>query len=406
LSADHSCRAVVARLVAYCLVQRQSPCSAETGAYCQARQHLPESFFADVARHTVRALEAQVDPHWLWKRRRVYINDWSSVSMPDAAKNQAEYPQPYTQKPGLGVPLARIVAIFSLACGAVLDVGICRYAGKGQSELGLLRTLWDLFRQGDVLLADRLTYAWSEMVMLQQRGVDCVCRLTSHRTADFRRGQRLGSGDHLVRWAKPGKPRSIDRKTDGALPEFLKVRECHSPGGTVGLSGAEPPHHHVLAGRGHVYQRRPRNALSGPLASLARSAVAQRNAPDERVQLQDFGIGTEGTLDAGSGLQPDAHRNSPSRQQTREGAAPHRLQGAVQTLEAFRPVLALMGEADADSRKILSEQLLDAIDSHRVADHPDRYEPRLHKRRPKHYGVLRKPRPLAKSDLVTGVKEK
>ena len=146
LSADHSCRAAVARLLAHRLAQGQSPCSPETGAYCQARKRLPESFFADVARHTGQALDAQADPQWLWKRRRVYIYDGSSVSMPDTPRNQAEYPQPDTQKPGLGFPLARIAAIFSLACGAVLDVGICRYAGKGQSELGLLRNLWDLFR--------------------------------------------------------------------------------------------------------------------------------------------------------------------------------------------------------------------------------------------------------------------
>jgi hypothetical protein len=226
LSADHSCRAAVARLLAHRLAQGQSPCSPETGAYCQARQRLPESFFAEVARHTGHALDAQVDPQWLWKRRRVYLYDGSSVSMPDTPRNQAEYPQPDTQKPGLGFPLARIAAIFSLACGAVLDVGICRYAGKGQSELGRLRTLWDLFRPGDVLLADRLMCAWSEMVMLQQRGVDSVCRLTSHRAADFRRGKRLGSGDHLVKWAKPMKPRSLNRQTYEALPEFLMIREC------------------------------------------------------------------------------------------------------------------------------------------------------------------------------------
>ena len=145
LSADHSCRAAVARLIAHRLSRGQSPCSAETGAYCQARKRLPEKFFADVARQTGRVLEANVDPHWLWKRRRVYVYDGSSVSMPDTPENQSEYPQPIAQKPGLGFPLARIAAVFSLACGAILDVGICRYAGKGQSELGMLRTLWNSF---------------------------------------------------------------------------------------------------------------------------------------------------------------------------------------------------------------------------------------------------------------------
>jgi hypothetical protein len=34
LSADHSCRAAVARLIAHRLSRGQEPCSAETGAYC------------------------------------------------------------------------------------------------------------------------------------------------------------------------------------------------------------------------------------------------------------------------------------------------------------------------------------------------------------------------------------
>src|SRR6188472_58903 len=108
--------------------------------------------------------------------------------MPDTPANQAGYPHPAAQKPGLG---------FSLACGAVVGLGVCRYAGKGQSDLGLLRKLLDVFHPGDVMLADRLMCAWTEMVMLKLRGVDSVCRFSSHRKADFRRGRRLGKGDHV-----------------------------------------------------------------------------------------------------------------------------------------------------------------------------------------------------------------
>src|SRR5205085_2463038 len=164
LSADSSCRAAVARLIAHRLAQGQSPCSAETGAYCQARKRLPESFFADVARQTGRTLQANVDAKWLWKHRHVYIYDGSAVSMPDTPANQSAYPQPVCQKPGLGFPLARLGAVFSLACGAVVGLGVGRYAGKGQSDLGLLRTLLDVFRPGDVMLADRLMGAWTGMV--------------------------------------------------------------------------------------------------------------------------------------------------------------------------------------------------------------------------------------------------
>ncbi len=44
LSADHSCRAAVARLIAHRLAHGQSACSSETSAYCQARKRLPEKF--------------------------------------------------------------------------------------------------------------------------------------------------------------------------------------------------------------------------------------------------------------------------------------------------------------------------------------------------------------------------
>jgi hypothetical protein len=50
--------------------------------------------------------------------------------------------------------------------------------------------------------------------------------------------------------------------------------------------------------------------------------------------------------------------------------------GTCQTLEAFQPVIALRGEHDAAYRLQLYHRLLDAIATHRVADRPDRYEPR------------------------------
>src|SRR3954470_12970654 len=80
LSADHSCRATVARLIAHRLARGQRPCSAETGAYCQARQRLPESFFADVACTVGRRLDDQADRRWLWQRRRVYLFDGTTVT--------------------------------------------------------------------------------------------------------------------------------------------------------------------------------------------------------------------------------------------------------------------------------------------------------------------------------------
>ena len=53
----------------------------------------------------------------------------------------------------------------------------------------------------------------------------------------------------------------------------------------------------------------------------------------------------------------------------------------------------------------LYQHLLDAIASHRVADRPDRFEPRRRKRRPKPYDRLMKPRHEAKREMLKGVRE-
>jgi hypothetical protein len=167
LSEDHSCRDAVARLITHRLSRGQSSCSKETSAYCQAKKRLPEKFFSAIAREVGQNLDKSGRSDWLWKGRRVYMYDGSTISMPDTYENQKAYPQHDSQQPGLGFPLARIAAIFSLSCGAIVDLGICRYAGKGQGELSVFRTLWGFFRPGNVVLTDRLMCTWRELLTLQ-----------------------------------------------------------------------------------------------------------------------------------------------------------------------------------------------------------------------------------------------
>jgi DDE family transposase len=405
LSADHSCRAAVARLIAHLIGRGEKPCSAQTGAYCQARERLPEQFFSEVACSVGRELEDKVDRDWLFKGRRVHLFDGSTVSMPDTSENQKAYPQVYNQKPGLGFPIARIGAIISLACGAVLNLGICRYAGKGQSELGLLRTLWDLFRPGDIMLADRLMCAWTEMVMLKQRGVDSICRLSSHRRADFRRGQRLGANDHLVNWPKPTKPRSIDRETYDALPEFLTVRECRvrvtQPGYRVRiltvattLLDADTFTRDDLA---QLYFARWNAELD--LRSI-KDTMQMRVLRCKTPELVRKEIWTHI-------LAYNLIRTIIAQAAVLHGIKPRSIsfKGAMQTLEAFQPVIALQGEDNADSRTVLYRKILDAIAGHRVGNRPNRYEPRLKKRHPNHYRYLRRPRAESRRYLLKGARE-
>jgi hypothetical protein len=228
LDPDHSCRAAVARLNAHRVARGQRPCSARTGAYCRARRRLPEAFVSAAACAVGRGLDAQTEPGWRWKGRRVYLFDGTTVTMPDTPENQAAYPQVYNQGRGLGFPIARVGAVISLACGAVVTLGFCRYAGKGQGEVSLPRRLWDVLAPGDVLLGDRRMSGWVGMLLLKQRGVDTVSRLSAHRRADFRRGTRLGKDDHLVQWKKPTSIRSVDRQAYNALPDAITIREVRS----------------------------------------------------------------------------------------------------------------------------------------------------------------------------------
>jgi hypothetical protein len=322
--------------------------------------------------------------------------------MPDTAENQLAYPQPIVQKPGLGFPLARIAAVFSLACGAVLDVGICRYAGKGQSELGMLRTLWNLFLPGDVLLADRLMCTWTEMLMLKQRGVDCVCHFTSHRKADFRRGKRLGQGDHVVKWPKPPKPRSIDREAYDVLPEFLMIRECRVR--------IEQPGFRIKSLIVATTLLDANEFTKDDLAQLYRArwnAELDLRSLKQTLQMDILRCKTPELVRKELWTHILAYnliRTIMAQAANKHGIAPRSIsfKGTVQTLEAFQPVIAIQGQHDSTFRTFLYQQLLEAIAVHRVADRPDRYEPRRKKRRPKPYDRLMKPRWQAKRDMLNG----
>lgn len=77
--------------------------------------------------------------------------------------------------------------------------------------------------------------------------------------------------------------------------------------------------------------------------------------------------------------------------------------GALQTLEAFQPLIDFQGHRGAGFRQHLYEQLLDAFALHRVADRPDRFEPRQKKRRHRKVEWMTKPRWELKREMAQGV---
>ena len=225
LESDGSCQKAVNCWAAQRASDGLSPCSVRTGGYCRARQRLPLEMVSTLTRETGRLLHEKALAQWLWRGRSVKLVDGTGISMPDTPENQALYPQPSTQAPGVGFPLARLVMVICLATGAALDAAIGPHSGKGTGELGLVRGLLEGFCPGDVMLADALYCNYFLIATLMGAGVDVLFEQNGARITDFRRGQSLGTRDHIVRWPKPPRPEWMTSEQYAHFPDELTARE-------------------------------------------------------------------------------------------------------------------------------------------------------------------------------------
>jgi hypothetical protein len=109
---------------------------------------------------------------WHWQGRRVRLVDGTTLTLPDTEENQKKFPQPCSQKPGLGFPKCRLVALLCLATGALLDAAYGPCEGKGGGEQTLLRPMLDTLERGDILLGDAYFPTYFLLCDLVRRGVD------------------------------------------------------------------------------------------------------------------------------------------------------------------------------------------------------------------------------------------
>lgn len=233
LGADQSCQDAVARGMSQRVALGQSPCSLNNGPYCKARARLALNLIERLSREVGERLRAGQPKSWRWRGREVKLIDGTTVSMPDTLVNQAEFPQSATQKPGLGFPLVRLVAVISLSCGAVLEWATGPCEGKRTGETALLWQLAHRLRAGDVVMMDRYFSGYFLLAWLIRQGVDVVVRQHQLRHTDFRRGRRLGAKDHVVAWERPQRPAWMDAASYAAMPETLVLREARVGGLTL-----------------------------------------------------------------------------------------------------------------------------------------------------------------------------
>jgi len=397
LSGSKSCVAAVARIMVLRLTLDLTPCSANTGAYCKARLKLPEPFLQALTYTLGETVEDQALDAWRWHQRRVLLVDGFECTMPDTPENQREYPQPRSQKPGLGFPMIRVVVLLAFATAALVGAAAGPHQGKETGEPALFRQLLDRLRAGDVVVADRFYCSYWMIALLRQRGVDVAFRLHQLRLYDFRRGQRLGSEDHIVAWTKPERPDWMSAELYAELPDTLTIRELRFQVKQRGyrtkeivvattLSDAEQYSKQEIADlyheRWHVELdiRAIKQTLKMDHLSCKTPAMVRREL---WVHLLGYNLVRKvmAVAACAKGLQP--------RQLS--------FAGAVQTLEEFRWLL--QGSVAEAKLKVVLVLLL-AVATHQVGNRPGRVEPRAVKRRPKQYPRLMKPRDQARAELL------
>ncbi len=395
LASDQSCRAAVARLLAFLCVGGKDPVSAKTDPYCKARERLPEKLLADLARDSGAQLQRQVAPTDLLGGRPIKIADGSTVSMPDTPENQQAYPQQRGQKPGLGFPLLRLVGLISLSCGAVLDIAMAPYRGKQTGETALLRQLLGSLRTGDILLADAIFSNYWMIALLLERGVDLLGRHDGKRRVDFRQGQRLGRYDHVVSWQKPARPPWMSRPQYDRLPETLRIREVRVE---VSQKGFRCRHLLLV-----TTLRDPQDYPPEELATAFRCrwhAELDLRSIKHVMQMDVLRCKSPAMVRKEIWMHLLAYnliRKLMAQAAAETGVEPRDLsfKGTLQTLVAF----AAAGWACPARRNELYAAVLRAVATHRVNNRPDRVEPRAVKRRKKQV-YLTEPRAVAKAQLL------
>ncbi|HEY2430982.1 MAG TPA: IS4 family transposase [Acidimicrobiales bacterium] len=397
LNPDHSCRAAVKRIAAGMARRGEKLDDEDTGPYCKARARLPEAVPSRLMRSLGHRLHDEAPEGWLWCGRRVKVVDGTTVSLPDTAANPQEYPRSRSQEPGLGFPIARMVVLFCLATGAVLEAAVGKYQGKQTGENAWYRRLWEEgLSAGDVSLGDRYYGSYFDIAPLSRRGVDGVYRLHQLRVADFRRGRRLGKEDHVVTWSKPARPDWMERATYDDLPGTMEVRVVRVHVDRRGfrtrvldlvttLLDAEVYTRNDLAS---LYRRRWDAELNLRSIKVVLDLDVLRCKAPESVRKEIWmGLLGYNVIRAVMAEAAGAH-----------GRMPHRLsfKGALQTVLAHAEAL----REEAGQRRRLWKILLESVANDEVGHRPDRVEPRARKRRPKPYPLLMVPRKEAKEALL------
>jgi hypothetical protein len=361
-------------------------------AYSQARARLPVAFFAGLQRAALGHLHGASDRRGRWHRHRVVLIDGSSFSMPDTDELRAAFGQPSGQAEGCGFPVAHLLAVIDAHTGYLLRTLTAEHTTH---DMARVPAAHPALRRGDVLVGDRGFCSYAHLALCRGRGVHALFRLHQRQIVDFRPGRpaaahpptaddagrprsrwltRLGRHDQLVEYRKPAeRPTWMAAAAYAALPATLVVRELRVririPGQRVRvltlvttLTDRQRYSKRALA---KLYRRRWQVEvdLRHLKQTLKLDVLRSQSVAGVVKELMTFAVAynlvRRVMVEAGA----------------KQGVAPSRV-SFVDALRWLRG--ATPGEA-------LPELIVNP-------ERPNRYEPRVRKRRPKEFPLMNRPR--------------
>jgi len=371
-------------------------------AYCRARMRVSLTALHLLLARCVAQLQQDAFDTARWLGHRVFYVDGSSFSMPDTPQLQAHFGQHGEQRPGCGFPTAHWLVLLHAGTGMITKM---LAAPLRTHDIAGVAQLHPELRAGDLLVADRGFCSYAHLALLLQRGVHGVLRIHQRTIVDFTPGrahvhpgcgkadrkkglprsrwiEQLGATDQIVEWFQPAKgPPWMSESQYAALPASLMVRELRY---TI-----------------HEQGFRPRQ-----ITLVTTLLDAQRYTLDDLAKLfqQRWEIETN-----------FAHLKTTMKMDVLKCKT---VDGVLRELHVFaliynlvrQVMLAAARRQDVDVRRI---SFIDALRWLQTAQpdeplprlvvnplRPHRLEPRVRKRRPKEFPLMRKPRRQLKKELA------
>ena len=214
-------------------------------AYCEARSKLPlQALEMLLTRATAKMADCARDTG-LWLGHRLFITDGSSFSMSDTKELREHFGQPTGQAEGCGFPTASWLAVVHFGSGLFQKVIA---SPLRHHDLSGMPRIHPELKPGDVLLGDRAFCSFAHLAMLIVARMHGIFRAHQKLIVDFTPGRphflsgsargrhkgaprsrwiaKLGPMDQIVEWFRPVDcPAWMSRETFAALPGKLRVRE-------------------------------------------------------------------------------------------------------------------------------------------------------------------------------------